>query len=685
MNSHNAITIDASHNGEKLVFGLRHHQAAIWNYEDLIVSMSDIENSCHEMINEINISSRSGKQAELMKTLKTKGRQLCDTLIPTHFKELLRNTKEDHLLLSIDEHLVHIPWELLCVDEQFLCEKFSMGRSVKIKPKIPHTCERNINKPIRLWIVCPPNKDLTKTGWEGNEICRQVDAINKKQGTTILAYLDIEKTPQDLKRDIKEYDFIHYVGHGDYDLHTPGKSGWPLIDSRFTADDIDAIAGGSPMPAMVFSNACQSTRTEKWHKQNQMNQDSFGLANSFLRSGVEHFIGPFWEIPDEPASQFSIWVYHFMSQGKTIGQSIKLARKTMKQKNPYDASFASYVLYGDPRRQYFNTIDKPGTPLDTTKQTEKSVIRSNQQSSSTNVNTTHYGAFPNRFWLLIVLVVFLSVFGKYLFYSHKQTDDFLSPEQIYAFMKLEKEKDDEIDRLIHEINSKMNEQNLEFETVSKDQWTSKPLRISIVVCDSLRSFMNQGLDDMVASAVENELLDFPRVRVLDRTELETIIREYRLILSQLVDSKQRIKPTLLPVDLFLDIRVRVLYSENRKSYIIVKRLKKTRTSEIIFKQEIPIDINDFVYYQQIGSNLIEFIQKQFPIRAKVDNYTNQYVSLNIGFDMGVRSQMNFCTDKPSDIVIQINEVFKEKSNGILSAGKILPEIDTKMVQCNPKL
>jgi CHAT domain-containing protein len=680
------IYIDASHNGEKLIIGLRHQHDTVWNYEEVIVSMPYIEERCQELIHQINISSRTGDQQQLMSSLISMGSQLCDMMIPSHLKEKLRNTKGDHLFLTIDEHLVHIPWELLCVGEQFLCEQFSMGRSVKIKQKISISNDRKINAPVRLWIVCAPHKDLEKTGWEGNEICYQMDKINMEQGLSIVASLDIEKTCQEIKNNIKSYDFVHYAGHGKYDCLQPGKSGWRLIDGTFTADDIDSIAGGMPMPALVFSNACQSARTEQWHNQHHMDYDSFGLVNSFIRSGVKHFIGPFWEIPDEPASEFSILVYRFLTNGNTIGQAIKLARKSMKQTNPSDASFASYVLYGDPSIQYFKNTDQPDSCTEKSTKNKKPAIRSilsNQQSTAADANPPKQNTYSSRMWPIIVIIMLL-IFGKYVFYSHQETNQSLSPDQIYAFMKLEKAKDDEIDRLIHEINSKMNAQSIEFEEVSKDQWTSMPLRIAIVVGDSLRSFVNQGLDEMVASAVENELMDCSRIRVLDRTALETIIREYRLILSQLVDQKQKIRPSLLPVDLFLDIRINILVSGSKKKYNVVMRLKKTRTSEIIFKQEIPIDISDFIYHQKIASNLIAFIRKKYPIRARVVHKTNQSVSLNVGLDMGVHLQMSFCLDKSSDIEIRINEVFKEKSNGMLIAGKNLPGFGTKMVQCSPQ-
>jgi len=684
MNSDNPIFIEASHDGEKLIFGLRHQHDTVWNYEDVRVPMSFIGERCHEMIHQINILSRTGEQWQLMSSLITMGRQLCDMLIPAQFKEILGDAKGNHLCLTIDEYLVHIPWELLCVSDQFLCEQFNMGRLVKIKQKINISSNRQINDPVRLWIVCAPHTDLKNTGWEGDEICRQVDKINMECGVSIWASLDSEKSCLDIKNNIKSYDFIHYAGHGKYDDLEPGKSGWRLIDGTFTANDIDSIAGGRPMPAMVFSNACQSARTEQWDKQHQMNQASFGLVNSFIRSGVKHFIGPFWEIPDEPASQFSILMYRFLTGGNSIGQAIRLAREEMKRISPSDASFASYVLYGDPSIRYFKTKPLSGTLSETIQKNEKLVTRSTfsgQQKSKSDISSVSKTKNFNCFWPIIVAVILLMIVGVFLS-DQQQPHDQLSPEQIFAFMKLEKAKDDEINRLIHEINSKIDAKKFEFESVSTDQWTSMPLKIAIVVGDSLRSFMNQGLDEMVASAIENELLNVSRVRVLDRTALETIIREYRLILSQLIDQKQKIKPSLLPVNLFLDIRIRMLDSGNKKIHTVVMRLKKTKTGEIIFKQEIPIDIDDFIYHQEMASMLIEFLQKRFPVRARVMNKSRKYVVLNIGFDIGVRTQMSFCADQ-TDIVIQINEVSREKSNGILFRGKNLPDIDTKMVQCNP--
>ena len=83
------------------------------------------------------------------------------------------------------------------------------------------------------------------------------------------------------------------------------------------------------MPALIFSNACQSARTEEWTLREYFQEEIFGLANAFVLAGVKHYIGTFWEILDEPSSKFALEFYKNLISGMTIGEAIRKARLTL--------------------------------------------------------------------------------------------------------------------------------------------------------------------------------------------------------------------------------------------------------------------------------------------------------------------------------------------------------------------
>ena len=530
------IYLDAIYNDNKLQIGLRTQGDTVWNYDYIPVSLNKIQKNCMAIINFMNKTSRSGANPQTLLSLKAMGSQICDLLIPTDYKDFIRNTDAENLLINIDDHLVQIPWELLCVDDQFFCQRFSMGRSVKIKQKLKTSSERRFKTPINMWIICNPDIDLEKPDWEATEICKNIDKINKKYGKKIIASLDTEKTPDDVKTSIKEYDFIHYAGHGDYDSKSPGKSGWRLLDGTFMANDIEQIAGGNPMPLLVFSNACQSTRTEQWDNKTKNNQGSFGLANSFMISGVKHYIGPLWDVPDEPASNFSIQFYKYITQGYSVGNAIKNARNEMIRNNDLDVSWASYILYGDPTLCYFQT-NEVNCSID-----NQQKIRSHKSSNVHKKNIsespkTKYKIFSYLKWIFLILITANLIYLTHFLLSNRKID--INQEHIYKLMVFEKENDDKIDKLIDEISSKIDKSIIEFKQNTNDEWTSKPLRISIVAGETFNYFISQGFCFDAASAIENELLKLSRVKVLDRFKLKTIMREYKLILSNLVQNNER--------------------------------------------------------------------------------------------------------------------------------------------------
>ena len=117
------------------------------------------------------------------------------------------------------------------------------------------------------------------------------------------------------------------------------------------------MAGTAAMPALIFSNACQSARTEEWAVQEYFQDQIFGLANAFILAGVKHYVGTFWEILDEPSSHFALEFYKNVLSGKTVGEAVRLARLALINKYGEETIvWASYLLYGDPTSNYMEQV-----------------------------------------------------------------------------------------------------------------------------------------------------------------------------------------------------------------------------------------------------------------------------------------------------------------------------------------
>ena len=325
-------------------------------YEEMHVSMDKIEERSQEVISVLSRANTRGRVSkDILAKLRDIGSVLFDNLLTTRAKEVIRATAVQDLVFNIDDTLVHIPWELLYDGEQFLCRKFNMGRIVKTRQSMVNIKTRVLSLPLKMLILSDPRGDLKSAFDEGRLIREGMDKspsrvnANHRSGQISADYI-MEK--------LRNFDMVHYAGHADYDAKNPSNSGWLLEGGKFTSADIMKLVGGRPLPAMVFSNACQSGQTEEWKLEQKYSEKIFGLANAFLLAGVQHYIGTFWEVLDEPSARFAEKFYQYMLDGAPIGEALRMARLCLVKEYGEDTMvWASYMLYGDPGANYFASAE----------------------------------------------------------------------------------------------------------------------------------------------------------------------------------------------------------------------------------------------------------------------------------------------------------------------------------------
>jgi len=202
-------------------------------------------------------------------------------------------------------------------------------------------------------VLADPQGDLGASYREGIDLRNLLDEKAKT------FQVDFKSHPLDVsyvKKNLRDYDIVHYAGHADYHSEDPSNSGWLLTDGRLRAGEISAMGGLDPMPSLIFSNACQSGQSGDWQIQEGYEQKVFGLANAFLLSGVQHYIGTFWEILDEPSLYFAKSCYARVAQGERVGEALRRAREDLVEKYGEETIvWASYMLYGDPTFTFSST------------------------------------------------------------------------------------------------------------------------------------------------------------------------------------------------------------------------------------------------------------------------------------------------------------------------------------------
>jgi len=339
----------------------------IRHYEEMPVSMDLVARRCREIVELLNRANRYGRLTrEILVKLRDVGQMFYDEFFTMGVKQKLRDTKAEYLRLHLDDHLVHIPWELLHDGQEFLCQRFNMGRLVRTRQAVVGTRRRALGRPLKMLIVADPEGDLKGAYTEGTQLRDHMDR-NKDLVNVSLRSGSI--TPEFLKEKIRNFDLVHYAGHADYNPECPEESGWRLTSGTLKPEDVVKMAGTAAMPALIFSNACQSARTEEWSIRENFQGEIFGLANAFLLAGVRHYVGTFWEIPDEPSRRFALDFYAHLLAGSTTGEAVRLARETLiKAHGEETIVWASYLLYGDPTSLYLDHGEEVEVPKETARE-----------------------------------------------------------------------------------------------------------------------------------------------------------------------------------------------------------------------------------------------------------------------------------------------------------------------------
>lgn len=332
-------------------------ETTLSHYSEKIITDREIDDLCDDIVELLNKANKQGQLSEdLSNGLTKNGQLLYDQLLTVEVKDKIRTTDAKFLVFSLDEQLVHIPWELLFDGEEFLCLKFAVGRSVRTKQRFYEARYRSVSPPFQMLVMADPLGDLKSAYNEGIAVRNDLDKKKDK------VKVDLKTTEVDtkfVKKNLRDYDIVHFAGHADYDLLNPSKSGWILSDGKFTAEDVVTLGSSAPLPSLIFSNACQSGKTQKWDIEKGFENTIYGLANAFLLAGVKHYIGSFWRVLDESCLLFAQEFYRNIINGEAIGEAVRLSRlKLIEKYGKTSIIWASYMLYGDPSTSLFTPISK---------------------------------------------------------------------------------------------------------------------------------------------------------------------------------------------------------------------------------------------------------------------------------------------------------------------------------------
>lgn len=514
-------------------------------YEDYEIDMETIEGAVHAINDDYLVKLNEFKNPDhhIFTQFQKECRALYQELFSQKIRSLLLQTPYKDLELTVHDQLLHIPWELLFDGQQFLCERFNIGRNIWTRETgmhYPHK-EKRISR-LRILLIVDPTEDLPVAFDEGHLI---EEAFSKDKLVEVVYKSSEEADREYVKKNLQDFDIMHYAGHVKCDPEHPHKSGWVLSDGIFSASDILKLADGTgPMPSVIFCNACQSGSTDKWSEKKEtvdVLYASDGLVHAFMKAGTEHYIGTFSLISDRYGACMGIEFYRHFLQGSTIGESLRNARQAFKEKYGKESpAWINYVLYGDPCRY----LIRPGKkPITITKPSETTPTQPKDPDPQSEI--LHKRVFPSFFSSkkrqeFLLFAILLIGFASLLFIAlrFERQPRFGAGEVGKETDSTKEERIQETIELIRAILKERREKRTSTgkPSIPADLWTSTPMTITIFLffdkSEPIPAWTVKMIKELDRKLTQRFAQD-KRIRVAERNILDKILREKHLELIDL--------------------------------------------------------------------------------------------------------------------------------------------------------
>jgi len=322
------------------------------HYSQVGISFLELKHLSLEMVGVLNrLPKDQASKLQQLKSLQKIGQLFWDHLLSRSIKVKLKNSQSCALTLSLDEELIQLPWELIFDGGDFLGLKFNLGRLIRSKGDSTPLQYRDLTDSLKMLILADPNGDLKSAYLEGLNIKNQFSHKTKK------VQIDFKSTNIDrnyVKKNICDYDIVHFAGHCEFDKAEAKDSGWALSDGVFKVEDILKMGPSCGLPALVFSNSCHSAQVNPALIDSEYQRANYGMASAFLFAGVRHYIGSIRKIEDSASLVFAGEFYTKLISGISVGESLRLSKlKLVQEYGLASLHWVNYLLYGDPGFVFF--------------------------------------------------------------------------------------------------------------------------------------------------------------------------------------------------------------------------------------------------------------------------------------------------------------------------------------------
>ncbi|MDQ2716627.1 MAG: AAA family ATPase [Chloroflexota bacterium] len=300
----------------------------------------------------------------------TLGRFLFDMLIPSPLQEALRHVDSD---LLINTNTPDIPWELLFDNGSkpgyFLCQRLSISRTLmsggsrdqKPSPvdRPPRKLGRRENQGLSVLFLVNPTGERPLAEEEVAALCT---TLPESVARIILYRQQANQLEMRVRIGAEAPQVVHYAG--PLPLLPSGSE--PVLalagSSRLDGEAAEQLFQALPRRPLVFLSHYEGERQQGRNgggmSGQQEREDMLErLAGELLRAGAGAVVAMRWPVNTLRAREFAVLFYQEVADGVALGEAMRRTRANMAQRRSDDASWMSFLLYGDPAQRL--TINIP--------------------------------------------------------------------------------------------------------------------------------------------------------------------------------------------------------------------------------------------------------------------------------------------------------------------------------------
>lgn len=287
-------------------------------------------------------SGSSKRETPDLIELAERGAQLAETLLGKDATQLLTRCSEARTMIIHDVAASKLPFEMLATLDGSNRPATQAGISRRLAVAGVPT-ERLFARPpkvglLDVLLIVNPTEDLPGTEVEADAVIRILE--QSKERVKLKELRGKQATKEAVRKALGEADVLHYCGHAFFNDPGRDQSGLLLAGREpLTLEDLEKLTS---LPRVAFVNACEAGRVR-----GSMTTEAAAFAELFLRSGVEAYLGTYWEVGDTAAASFATGVYARLAEGQTLESAVTKSRAELLRADERD--WANYILYGDGR------------------------------------------------------------------------------------------------------------------------------------------------------------------------------------------------------------------------------------------------------------------------------------------------------------------------------------------------